>query len=79
MTGVKPFYLVAYAYEFERSQDRQTDDATINWQERVLVVCSQNHAQQQANQRFGTTFTNRPEKNQRTHTPRRSRQVLDNG
>lgn len=40
--------LAACGYEFERSQVIQTADKTISWQERVLVVCSPVHAEQQS-------------------------------
>ena len=40
--------LAAYAYEFERKQSVQVEDEEISWQERVLVVCSPAHAEQQS-------------------------------
>lgn len=39
--------LAACAYEFERSQSVQAEGGKISWQERVLVVCSPAHAEQQ--------------------------------
>ncbi|CAK0743538.1 transposase [Gammaproteobacteria bacterium] len=39
--------LAACGYEFERSQSAQIDDKTITWEERVIVVCSPAHAEQQ--------------------------------
>jgi len=40
--------LAACAYEFERKQRVQVKNEEIKWQERVLVVCSPSHAEQQA-------------------------------
>lgn len=40
--------IVAYAYEFERTQSVVVGEETLTWQERVLVVCSPAHAQQQS-------------------------------
>ena len=39
--------LAACGYEFERSQSAQIVDKTITWDERVIVVCSPAHAEQQ--------------------------------
>ena len=40
--------LAACAYEFEREQSVQVEGEDIKWEERVLVVCSPAHAEQQA-------------------------------
>jgi len=39
--------LTACGYEFERKQSVQVEDEKISWEERVLVVCSPAHAEQQ--------------------------------
>jgi transposase len=39
--------LAACAYEFERPQSAQIDDKTVTWDERVIVVQSPAHAEQQ--------------------------------